>query len=251
MDEFYIGWQEKAPPGISRFLKRVVPLIVLAGLSAIVVVFLGSRDAFAPSVFEFGNVQTFEGILSEHPYPTLLVDRPRASGPLPAFSRYYLVGEGKFGADEDMLGLDGQRVRFAGTLIYRDDQTMIEVVGGSVEAVAGNTAATAATESLGTHTLRGEIVDSKCFFGVMNPGHLKPHRACATRCISGGIPPVLVVRDGQGNAVYFLLQDAAGEAVNDRVLDKIAEPVEITGEVMRLDNLLVLRANPDTYRAPS
>ena len=49
-------------------------------------------------------------------------------------------------------------------------------------------------ESLGKQTFVGEIVDSKCFLGVMNPGRLTPHRACAIRCISGGVPPVLLVR---------------------------------------------------------
>jgi len=43
--------------------------------------------------------------------------------------------------------------------------------------------------SLGTQTLVGEIVDSKCFLGVMNPGQLTTHRACAIRCISGGVRP--------------------------------------------------------------
>ena len=97
-------------------------------------------------------------------------------------------------------------------------------------------------------TLVGEIVDSKCFLGVMKPGNSKPHRACAARCISGGIPPVLLVRDKQGNPTYFLLVSSAGESVNDAVLDLVAEPVEITGRVMRHGDLLVLHADPETYR---
>jgi hypothetical protein len=102
--------------------------------------------------------------------------------------------------------------------------------------------------SLGKQTLVGEIVDSKCFLGVMNPGQLTPHRACAIRCISGGVTPVLLVRQKDGPAVYLLLVSADGKPVNKEVLDLVAEPVEITGEVERQGELLILRADPTTYR---
>jgi hypothetical protein len=82
----------------------------------------------------------------------------------------------------------------------------------------------------------------------MAPGDTKPHRACAARCISGGIPPVFLVRDADGRAAYLLLLSADGEAVNDEVLPMIAEPLEITGTVERHADLLVLRADPATYR---
>ena len=102
--------------------------------------------------------------------------------------------------------------------------------------------------SLGTQTLVGEIVDSKCFLGVMNPGALTPHRACAIRCISGGIPPVLLVRQTNGPALYLLLVSRDGKPVNKQVLNLVAEPVEITGEVESQGELLILRADPATYR---
>src|SRR6266511_5336791 len=104
------------------------------------------------------------------------------------------------------------------------------------------------SESLGEHTLVGEIVDSKCYLGVMNPGALTPHRACAIRCISGGVPPVLLVRQKDGPGIYLLLVSADGKPVNKQVLDMVAESVEITGEVERQGELLILRADPATYR---
>ena len=99
-----------------------------------------------------------------------------------------------------------------------------------------------AEQELGSMTLVGEIIDAKCYYGVMKPGHLKPHRSCAVRCISGGLPPMLMVQDGSGRRVYFLLVSADGRAVNDEVLDLVAEPVEITGRVVRSGDLLVLKA---------
>jgi hypothetical protein len=82
----------------------------------------------------------------------------------------------------------------------------------------------------------------------MNPGQLTPHRGCAIRCISGGIPPVFLVRQNDGTALYFLLVSAEGKPVNQQVLELVAEPVQITGEVVRQGELLILRADPTGYR---
>jgi len=122
-------------------------------------------------------------------------------------------------------------------------------VDGSIQ-LSNTVAVTSApqTISLGKQTLVGEIVDSKCFLGVMNPGQLTPHRACAIRCISGGVPPVLLVRQKDGPAAYLLLVSTDGKPVNKAVLNLVAEPVEITGEVQRQGELLILRADPSTYR---
>src|SRR4030095_6015081 len=129
---------------------------------------------------------------------------------------------------------------------------MIEVSDGSIHVADASAlqrpSATGSPVSLGKQTFVGEIVDSKCYLGVMNPGALTPHRACAIRCISGGIPPVLLVRQEDGSATYLLLVSADGKPVNQHVLDIIAEPVEITGEVERQGDLLILRADPATYR---
>ena len=46
----------------------------------------------------------------------------------------------------------------------------------------------------------------------------------------------------------FLLVDSKGSTVNDRVLSMIADPLELKGEVVRLDNLFVLNADPKQYR---
>ena len=97
-------------------------------------------------------------------------------------------------------------------------------------------------------TLVGEIVDSKCYFGVMNPGRLTPHRGCAVRCISGGIPPILLVQQKEGPPDTYLLVSANGSPVNQQILDMVAEPVRITGDVVEQGSLKILRADPSTYR---
>ena len=247
-DEFYIGWEAKAAPSIGNRVRKVVIALLLLALLAPLVLAVSQRMIGA-SVFEWGTHKTFSGILQAQPYPHLLVSRPGNADGLPRFSTYYLVAPWKFGLDQKAIApFDGKSVTLKGTLIYRDNQTMIEVLPRSIQVT--NIAVTALPHAipLGERTLIGEIVDSKCFLGVMNPGQLTPHRACAIRCISGGVPPVLLVRQKDGPAIYLLLVSSEGKPVNKHVLDMVAEPVEITGEVQRQGELLILRADPASYR---
>ena len=248
-DEFYIGWEAKAAPGIRKTVRRAVIAVLI--LTLVVPVMLAvSQRMIGASVFEWGNHKTFSGILQNTPYPHLLVPRPGNAAGQERFSTYYLVAPWKFGLDGNAIApFDGKSVVLQGTLIYRGNQTMIEVQPGTIQVTNSATMpALPQTIQLGNQTLTGEIVDSKCFLGVMNPGQLTPHRACAIRCISGGVPPVLLVRQKDGPAIYLLLVSSDGKPVNKQVLDLVAEPVEITGEVERQGELLILRADPTTYR---
>lgn len=84
--------------------------------------------------------------------------------------------------------------------------------------------------------------------GIMKLGRGQAHRACATLCIRGGIPPVLRVETRSGEHRHLLLTDYDGGAVNDRVLDLVALPVEVTGRVLRDGDLLILETDPSTIR---
>lgn len=246
-DEFYVGYLPRAPAGLGCFVRwRAALLCVLVGAVAMLVV--ASHGLRPAARFEYGSPVELAGTVVLRPYPHLIVPRPGRTGTLSPVSSYPLVAPWKHGAEGLVADFDGQRVRLSATLAYRDGMVVAEVVPGSVRREAGAATSPPAAVSLGERTLVGEIVDSKCFFGVMNPGELKPHRACAVRCISGGIPPVLCVRDAAGRASYFLLVSADGEPVNHAVLDFVAEPVEIRGEVLRSGDNLVLRADPATYR---
>lgn len=250
-DEFYIGWEDKAAPGIGRTVRKAV--IALLALAVIAPIGLAlAQRMIGASVFEWGVEKEFAGILKAAPYPHLLVPRPGTAEEGARFSTYYLVAPWKFGLKPEAIApFDEQSVTLKGTLIYRGNQTMIET---KPEWIAVSTNALsrarmgAASQSLGEQTFTGEIVDSKCFLGVMNPGQLTPHRACAIRCISGGVPPVLLVRQKDGPPLYLLLVSVEGKPVNQQVLPLVAEPVEITGQVERQGDLLILRADPASYK---
>lgn len=246
-EEFYIGWQGRAPTRIGRWVRRAVLLLGVTALASALALAVSQR-MIGIAVFEWGVEKTFAGTLQLAPYPHLLVARPGSEVP----SVYYLVAPFKFGLDTNKLAaLNGRFVTLKGTLIYRQDQTMVEARIGSIKeagGVASHPQGAGAQISLGQQTLTGEIVDSKCYLGVMNPGQLAPHRACAVRCISGGIPPVLLVRQASGPPVYFLLVAEDGSPVNKRVLDMVAVPLTVRGEVVRQGEMLILRANPATFK---
>jgi hypothetical protein len=246
-DEFFIGWEPEPPRGIVRFVRRRVVLVLLAA-PALAFGIAGLQGTIGVARFS-GEVREWRGVLLRDPVPMLVVDAADAAG---GSRVHYLVDPLKFGFDAGVAEQFHLRhVTLRGTLIHRDDgQAMIEVVPGTVAAsgVAGSGDPLGGPERLGRMTLRGEIVDSKCYLGAMNPGVLKPHRACAMLCIEGGIPPILVVRGKGREAGYFLLLDDGGRAVNREILEWVALPVEIEGEVERAGELFVLKAPLSGYR---
>jgi len=249
-DEFYIGWEDKAAPGIGRFVRKIIFLLLAIGVGGALALAACQRT-IGVSMFEWGTVKSFSGILKTEPYPHLLVPRPGAAGEQKEFSTYYLVAPFKHGLDREKISaLENKTVSLKGTLIYRGNQTMVEAIPESIKIADRQLPPLTGIEtvSLGRQTFVGEIVDSKCYLGVMNPGQLLAHRDCAILCISGGIPPILFVRQKIGPPIYLLLTAADNQPVNQQVLDLVAEPVQITGEVERQGDLLILRADPKTYR---
>ena len=90
-------------------------------------------------------------------------------------------------------------------------------------------------------TLRGEIIDPKCYLGAMKPGGGKTHKACAMLCLSGGIPPMFVTRDAQRRETFYLLTMVNGSAATETVLPFVGDPVAITGRVEQHGDLLIVR----------
>ena len=245
-DPFYVGYLPKSPGSIASLIKPTVVVLLVLGLG-VAALLVSGQARFDEGVFEFGIEKKFRGLLVEQPYPLLLVPTREGEPPI----TYYLSAVGKFGAEELVAGFDRKPVEVTGSLIYNDRQRMIEVHKIDELSDPENTIRRlqSGTElRLGEQTLVGEIVDSKCHLGVMKPGRGKPHKACAIRCISGGVPPVLRVEDRDGGYEYLLLVSNEGKSVNEDVLGLVAEPVEVTGQVVRRGDLLLLYADPSAYR---
>jgi methionine sulfoxide reductase heme-binding subunit len=252
-DAFFVGFLPM-PAILARFARRVVAA-VLVGFAAMAAAVASGQRPLGQGKFEYATETTFEGRLQTAPVAGIWIAAPSAPGGTPftgAFSP--LVGQGKHGPPAELLAPGDRQVALQGHLIERYGKNLIEVVGEAPAEATGSLAPPTRVP-LGRQTLRGEIVDSKCFFGVMKPGQGKAHRDCAVRCISGGAPPAFVVRSasagepaGSERATILLLVGAQGESIAARILGLVAEPVEIEGEVSRLGDQLVLATDPATIR---
>ena len=250
MNDFYVGYSPKAPQTLAGFVRRIVFAIgLLAVIVALVLTF--GQMPFANSIFEFGKLRTFEGTIETRPYPALLVARPGETGRAQTgedekYSRYFLVAPGKHGADYLVAALDGKQVSLQGQLIYREGGTMLELAPGSIKPLDTGPASRADMRDLGAVTLTGEIVDSKCYLGVMNPGQGKVHRDCAARCLSGGIPPIFVTSNG---GEQFLLVGPGGNALGrDALRDFVAESLTLRGELLQRGDSRLLKIDPQELR---
>ena len=224
MSEFYVGYALKAPPGLGRAIMRIIVALNTAAITIALLLVFG-QSPFADSRFEYLQYREHRGVIVEAPYPNL---RTRNG-------IFLLVAPGKHGATDLIRGFNRREVQLSGSLIRRDEGMMLEVVPGSIQAI-GEPVQVEQSTDVGAVELTGEIVDSKCFLGVMNPGNGKVHRDCAVRCISGGIPPAFVVKDSAGAIRSIVL---SGIQSRD-ILDFVAEPVRIRGRVQRLEEMLIL-----------
>jgi hypothetical protein len=228
-DSFYIGYLPKAPSDLARFTRRRAAGIV--GVCLGIAAAAGAAlPYFGAGLFEFGRPQDFTGVMRCDVAPVLQT----VDADIP------LVGPGKHTAPLELCGGSGRPVVVTGTRIARDGRTLLEVaqfawrdgVPDLPHAPAG---------SLGRFSLTGEIVDAKCYFGVMNPGEGRVHRACARQCLRGGIPAVFIARDQTGATLPLLIDDLEGGATSAALIRLAGEAVVASGQVSRQGRWLVLR----------
>ncbi len=250
--DFYIGWQDKSPASFKKASRRAV--IALAALVPLVAVLLVLQQrGFSTAVFEYGKLTTFEGQLIRQPVPFLRIRVKDSPANAPRFERLLLIGFGKHGADSTLSqwekkhgSLAAKNLTVRGTRIYHEGHTALELTEEAdalltVSALANvSPIPVPAPESPGEVTLRGEITDPKCFLGVMKPGDGRPHKSCAVRCISGGIPPLLWVRNGPGHNQGYLLVGPSGEVINQQIMNDIGKNVTVRGRIEKADNWLIL-----------
>ncbi len=229
----YVGYLP-APQAHGRFA-RITAAVVVAAFGGLALLLGAAQGDAGRGTWDASGTAVYEGTLRVDPYPVLLTT-DEAGGVIEAV----LVDQGKIGATARAAPFDGQRVRVKGGMIRWGARAAIELAGvpDDVSAmIAGDPAAAGVAPARGNRaasiervSLIGEIVDPKCYLGVMNPGHGKPHLSCAELCIRGGIPPVLVVRtDAASEGECVLLVDAVGKAANEMVRGSIGQRVRITG----------------------
>jgi hypothetical protein len=249
-NDFYIGWMGKSPQTYSRHIKKVALvlgcLVVIAGITLAI-----QQRKFSTASFEFGQLTEITGTYHQAPVPAIKVKTEQDAFGRTSYITIPLVGYGKFGAEgvieslqkEKNTLLNGKEVVIKGTLLYSDGKTLLQIDGNDNPLIRFKQLSAPVQivkKDLGLVELTGEILDPKCYFGVMKPGHGKPHRDCAIRCIEGGMDPVFYVRNENGEANYYLILGADGQKINWQLKDYIAEPVSLKAKAVQVDDWTVL-----------
>lgn len=242
-DEFYIGHVDEMGPETKKTLKIFVlgAMVLLLGGALLFSFF--QREAVNSS-FDFGNPSKVVGVYHESPYPMLRVQLAENE-----FKEVVLLGFGKSGANpfldkirEKVGDLSGKQLTIEGQLIYYNGKTLLEIDDSQNITVTGK-GSVSVSRFLDEIEVEGEVIDPKCFFGVMKPGYGKIHRSCAALCISGGIPPVLASTDENGNETYFLLTDLKGNPIHKDIVPYIGQPSLLSGEVSSLGDWKTMKVD--------
>jgi hypothetical protein len=225
MDEFYIGYLPNSPPATARRVRAAVVVLLLASclLAAGLVI---HQASFGPASFEYDHERSFIGVMQSTSLPLIALDDGSSA---------VLVAPGKYGFVMPGDIRPGTSIAFRGKLIQGQGSKLIEVSSPLQITARG---AVPMNEHTTAIDVQGEIVDTKCFGGVMNPGSGKVHRSCAARCLHGGIPPALLTASGE---LYYLL-DSAGVPLSPTWISSHA------GEQIRVQGDLVLMAGTRMIR---
>lgn len=258
---FFIGWAPGSARPIARFL--ILAVVLTLGGSVALALALGAR-VDDPGSGAWVGERDYTGVLIQHPYPVLITD-PTAEHP--TGHAVLLSGGGKVGVQDMAARHVGQRVRVTGGMVMRGDLGMLfvnEVTPAPGAAPAGTApppsgsappgsaspgsaplggAPMPRTESLGRWRVVGEICDGKCTAGAMRPGDGLAHKACASVCILGGVPPVLVTAGPVEGRTFMLMGDPTGRALPPSFRDHVGVRRQLEGTVIRIADLLIFQTD--------
>src|SRR3970282_2647122 len=80
---------------------------------------------------------------------------------------------------------------------------------------------TAQEKAMKEATIKGEIIDSKCYLTGMMGGKGEEHKDCAIACIKGGLP-VAILEEKTGN-VYVVVPAKSQKGANEALVQYEAE----------------------------
>lgn len=250
MNEFFTGYKS-IPPKLKRFCLFISVAALL--ITLLVSYSVASHQKLAGlAIWNTEEKVTMEGLLTTEPYPVLhrITEENTAST-----ESVMLVAIGKHDAKPLASAHAGKLVSVSGYSISRGGWLMLEL--DSTDDIkllpdqSGAITATAklSTTALGSVTLTGEIMDSKCVLGVMKPGSGLVHKACAELCLLGGIPPMLVIKDQQNRKFGYLLTHSDGRSASTELAPMAAESVTVSGQLEQQGDMLYLRmTNVDVNR---
>lgn len=235
MGEFYVGYLEM-PRGIKRFTRVLVAIALVLVVGVALVLASQQRD---PGDARWADSEVaLEGTIAAGPYAALLM-------PGQPQELLLLVSTGKAGAWERVAPLVGRRVRIHGSVLVRGEARLLELSDGPEAIEDMGVSQNALLEFNSSPTaieLHGEIIDPKCYCGAMKPGAGKTHKACASLCLRGGIPPMFVASDDPTRPFLLLSEEGDAFAADqlETIIGFVGESVALTAKSGTLAGMPVL-----------
>lgn len=237
-DDFFVGWSGEAPKRYQsagrKFFFGTLIVMLVAGI-----LYVTNQEPYVDSEYEYGVIQELTGYLVKNPVWGLRVQDEETIKTIP------LVGYGKMGPELTLSKMmesheltEGTMVTLRGMLTHFQGKYLMELteMESSLVSVGDEKMLDRAISMKGSTTLEGEIVDPKCFFGVMNPATKAVHRSCAIRCIAGGMPPLLAIRENGEFVDYYFLHGRDLRSINREILPYVGIPVKLSGQVAMYDD---------------
>lgn len=254
-EEFYVGYLPEAPRQMALVIKKIIYAIGIL-VCCVSLILARYQKKFATSNFEYGIYSTLEGYVFTEPVPHLAVSLGEAADGKVLYQNVLLVGFGKTGAKEVIENLQleigqpfiGSKVKLRGFMIYGDGKALMQITeedNDTILPVESPAINTLPWGDAGNLSIAGEVVDPKCYFGVMKPGEGQAHRSCAVRCIAGGIPPVF---HATSSSEYFLLVNEHSEPLNQEILDLVGDQIILSGEGVLWNDWKILKINTNQIR---
>ncbi|MBB6431296.1 hypothetical protein [Algisphaera agarilytica] len=241
--EFYVGYLP-VPKGIRGRLLVLLPVLLVAGVLIAGLIPAQQNDPGTGS-WDLSQADAYTGLLIAEPYPAVLTAADDG------LQTILLVSQGKTGVRDRVASHAGQRVTVRGNVVERDGRAMLTLLDNEsgIEAADGEpSVATPDAEPEGRFQLIGQIIDPKCYLGAMKPGEGKIHKACATLCIKGGIPPMFLTKTPGDERKLYLLTDSEGQAVFDSIEPYIADPISAEGTIEQHGDLAWFKIDATTIQ---
>lgn len=237
-NDFFIGWADEAPEPDRRFFLGA-GLALMTATAALAGGIAASQQRPGNGTWNQGAVREWTGVITGQPYAmlrTLDIDGTPKTALLSCL--------GKCGVAARVGTLERQPVVVRGSLIQRGKHAMIAVADGMdwikpLPQPLQSDLTFPDLEPVGAVSLVGEILDSKCWFGAMRPSEGKVHKSCAALCIRGGLPPAFYAKTRSGESALMIMTDS-GNAHGEALLPFVADPVDVSGQVQRWGDLLIL-----------
>ncbi len=275
VNDFFIGWSTNNKKVVFT-ASKIVAMLLSGFFILTAIVLTNQQKRISTFQINYEQVKEMQGWLTNMPVPMLTIIEGKDVNGNPLYKSILLVDAFKKGAggavQKVLAGEQKKYVTLAGYLSNNyiscgggDKDSSYDCLSLCTQCITGTTQfplmeiengiysfkasaapfdlpGAAISKKIDT-VITGEIIDPKCYFGAMNPGHGTPHLSCAVRCISGGIMP-MVKYSISGKENYAILLGENGEPINNKVLDVIGRSLQITGGLASLNNWQVLYINP-------